>query len=279
MKKIIKKHPLITAGCALFVAFVILLYVPTDGTVLQNIRQEFLLALLTAWLLWAMDGKSAFKIQKECITYALKASVLYLTPAALVFIATIVLIIASQGNIQSNWLVLLIEAVLFYFLLGIFEEGMFRGIIFRAFLPKLGRTYRGLIYATILNAFIFGFAHILLGWLQNGVDQSFLGLTQAVVKTLSAGQIGFFFGAIYLKTKNLWGIAFAHGLFDFSLVSGHIIIYGTNSLSYVSSDLSQAVSSIIVQSFMIVIFIPLTIKAIKIIKSVDMPELDFYSVC
>lgn len=276
MRTFIRRHPLLTAFCALTVAFIILLTVPTNGTVLQNFRQEIPLALMTMLLLFAIGGTSLIKLKGKGIGFTFKKSILYLTPGVLLFASTVVGALFSNGAIHQDWFIMLVQATIFYLLLGIFEEGLFRGVILQAFLVKMGKTRGGLIGAVALNGFIFGFAHILLTWFETGVDLSALGLMQALLKTLSAGMAGFFFGAIYLKTRNIWGIALVHGLSDFLLMAGSLIFFGTNSVSYVSSNPAQATSSMVINSVFIVVYIPLIVSALRQLRTIALPEPGFY---
>lgn len=276
MRTFIRRHPLLTAFCALTVAFIILLTIPTNGTVLQNFRQEIPLALLIMLLLFAIGGTSLIRFKGKGIDFTFKKSILYLAPGVLLFASTVIGALFSDGSMQPDWFIMLVQATIFYLLLGIFEEGLFRGVILQALLAKMGKSRRGLIGAVALGGFLFGFVHILLTWFQTGVDLSALGLMQALLKTLSAGMAGFFFGAIYLKTRNLWGIALVHGLSDFLLMAGSLIFFGTNSVSYVSSDPAQAMSSLVINSVFIVVYMPLIVSALRELRAIELPSPGFY---
>ena len=239
-------------------------------------RQEIPLALLTVLLLIGIGGTSLIKFKTKGIGFTFKKSILYLLPGVLISISSITGAMSSHSSIQPNWLALVSQAIIFYFLLGIFEEGLFRGIIMQAFLAKMGKTRGGLIWAVAINGLIFGFVHILLGWFLSGVDLSTLGLLQAILKTLSAGMAGFFFGAVYLKTRNIWGISLVHGLSDLLLMVGSLLFTGSNAISYVSSDPKQAMSTILINFLFILLYIPLVISGWKQLKAISLPELGFY---
>ncbi|MDC0753137.1 CPBP family intramembrane glutamic endopeptidase [Enterococcus innesii] len=279
MKKnqnILRKYPLLTALIALTVAFVIILMIPTDETITKNLQQEIPLALLTVLLLIGIGGISLIKFKTKGIGFTFKKSILYLLPGVLISISSITGAMSSHSSIQPNWLALVSQAIIFYFLLGIFEEGLFRGIIMHAFLAKMGKTRGGLIWAVAINGLIFGFVHILLDWFLSGVDLSTLGLLQAILKTLSTGMAGFFFGAVYLKTRNIWGISLVHGLSNLLLMVGSLLFTGSNAISYVSSDPKQAMSTILIYFLFILLYIPLVISGWKQLKAISLPELGFY---
>lgn len=276
LRSLLRKVPLVTATVALVISFVILLTIPTDGTVLENLRQEILLTIWTVALMIGIGGTNLVKFKLKGIGFTFRKSVWYLLPGFLIFGATIISTISSRDNLQNNWFVLIIEAIIFYLLLGVFEEGLFRGIILQAILEKMGSTKKGIINSVAIGAFIFGFAHILLSWMLTGIDLSTMGLMQGLLKTLSAGLAGFFFGAIYLRTKNLWGIALVHGLSDLLMMLGSLIFSGTNSVSYISSNSTQASSSMLINIIFILIYIPLIFSAIRILNKIELPEMGFY---
>ena len=103
-----------------------------------------------------------------------------------------------------------------------------------------------------------------------------MGLLQALSKTLSAGMAGFFFSAMYLKTRNIWGVALVHGLSDFLLMAGSLIFFGTNSVLYVSADPAQAMNTLMVNAIFTVVYIPLTVIAVKTLNTIKLPEVGFY---
>lgn len=276
MRPLIRRHPLITASFALAVTFVMLLAIPIGDSPLQKLGQEIPLALFTVLLLLAIRGPALIRFKVEGLGFTFKKSLLYLASGILALIAIVAAMLSPDVVLQPNWVTLLVQAAIFYLLLGIFEEGLFRGVILHALLAKMGGTRRGLIGAVTLGAFIFGFVHVVLSWCYVGVDLSAMGLLQALLKTLSAGIAGFFFSAMYLKTRNIWGVALVHGLSDFLLMAGSLIFFGTNSVLYVSSDPTQVMNNLLVNAIFTVVYIPLVVIALRTLKTIKLPELGFY---
>ena len=153
--------------------------------------------------------------------------------------------------------------LLLYFLsfmsTGLFEESLFRGLIFNNMNNKYGSTRNGFIFSLIVTNLIFGIGHIV--WLFMGISPLLNSLTQIYY----AFVLGLFFNAIYIKFNSLTVPIIFHGLID---VFGSI-----NYLHITSRDLFEAT---LVQSplpigefvFTIVYFIPFLIAAIYILKSV-----------
>lgn len=96
---------------------------------------------------------------------------------------------------------------------GLTEEYIFRGALFAAF-KKAGVGETALI---VVSALIFAAFHMVNG-LAGG------NLIALVFQVLFTFGLGIFLGVIYLKTKALLPIAFAHGFYDFSVLApGHAL--------------------------------------------------------
>ncbi len=96
---------------------------------------------------------------------------------------------------------------------GLTEEYIFRGALFAAF-SKAGVGDTALI---VVSAVIFAAFHMVNG-LAGG------NLIALVFQVLFTFGLGIFLGVIYLKTKALLPIAFAHGFYDFSVLApGHAL--------------------------------------------------------
>ena len=111
----------------------------------------------------------------------------------------------NEGMV-SDWPLQLALVIMLCLLVGTFEEGLFRGVVFSGLLARFGETRRGLIGAVIVSSLIFGFVHVTPS-IMNGQVVTGLDMAQAALKTLQAGILGAFLAALFLKTRNIWGIA------------------------------------------------------------------------
>lgn len=272
----INRYPLLTASCALIIAFVMLLVIPLGSTPFEKLAQEIPLALFTVLLLLAIRGPALIRFKTDGLAFTFKKSIPYLALGIVAVVVILIGLFSPDMVVQPGWGISLFWAAIFYVLLGIFEEGLFRGVILHALLARMGKTRKGLIGAVALGAFVFGFVHVVLSWFYVGVDLSAMGILQALSKTVNAGMVGFFFGAMYLKTRNIWGVALVHGLYDFLLMAGSIIFFGTNSVLYVSSDPAQAMTNLLVNAVFVVVYSPLIVTAIRQLRTIELPELGFF---
>lgn len=88
------------------------------------------------------------------------------------------------------------------FLVGISEEVMFRGVLFRAFVTRYG-VWTSIVSSSIL----FGAVHIL-----NVFNTGDLG--EAFMQSIPAGMSGILFIAIVIRTGSIWPAIIYHALWD-----------------------------------------------------------------
>lgn len=99
------------------------------------------------------------------------------------------------------------DFVLFFvycMLVGLFEEIIFRGIIFAVLAGLFSKDKRGFLWTYVCSSLVFGLAHLFNGF-------SVGALLQAGYTILTGGLFAFCF----IKTKNILCCAFVHGIFNF----------------------------------------------------------------
>ena len=95
------------------------------------------------------------------------------------------------------WIVVYVIAMFF---VGLLEEIIFRGLLFKSMAKDNLKT------AVIVSSVTFGIGHIVN--LFNGSGADLLGSGLQVIYAVAAG---FMFTAIFYKTKSLWACIIAHG--------------------------------------------------------------------
>ncbi|MBE5749869.1 MAG: CPBP family intramembrane metalloprotease [Clostridiales bacterium] len=103
------------------------------------------------------------------------------------------------------------EVLLFIFycvLIGVFEEIVFRGIIFPSLLSRFEKSKKGLIKSMIISSVIFGVAHIVNAFSGAGIIETLL---QVVYSSLIGGLCAFAF----VKTNNIVSSIVVHALYNF----------------------------------------------------------------
>lgn len=132
-----------------------------------------------------------------------KSLILWIFVGLIVYLMISNVLVFSEGGQSGPWqkIALLLLATL---LVGLAEEGVYRGYILNTIEKKIG-VKKALFYSSIL----FGLMH----------SVNFLAgpsIAQTVVQVLLTTAIGYVFGVIYLSTKrDLLLIMFLHGIYDF----------------------------------------------------------------
>lgn len=133
--------------------------------------------------------------------------------------------------------------------IGLFEEIIFRGLIFNSFLKN-----NSLIKASIISSCIFGVIHLLNLIHTNDYIGTF---AQVIYATF----LGVLFSAIYYKTKNLWSVVFLHSILNISS--------GFYDISNIGKNIVQTQTDIISGIISVIIIFPALVIGYRIIKKVN----------
>ena len=98
--------------------------------------------------------------------------------------------------------------VCYCFGVGIFEECVFRGIVFSVFAERLPNDKKGFLLTYLLSSVCFGFAHLFNLFSGAGIIPTLL---QVGYTTLTGGLFAF----ALIQTKNLLCCGFLHGIYNF----------------------------------------------------------------
>lgn len=116
----------------------------------------------------------------------------------------------SRGSLAPDWPVKMLLGIIMCLFVGLFEESVFRVVINDAILYKFRNSKYVFVWIAIISSFVFGAVHVITP----KVFASPAALGVAVLKTVSAGLLGFCFLILYWKTRNIWGIALFHAIYD-----------------------------------------------------------------
>lgn len=97
--------------------------------------------------------------------------------------------------------------IIYYLLVGIFEDFLIRGVSLNLLLDKLGHSKKGIYLSLLISSLLFGIVH----FTNLFTGASFQGV---LIQVISSTCIGMYFGAIYLRSGNVWTPAILHGVYD-----------------------------------------------------------------
>ena len=268
MVKTMRKYPILVAIIGLIIGVASIVYIPVDkNNPLLMALLRLVLSAIMIGIMILMGAKKSLSNVKEGFSYTLRKNRYLLI---LAFILGILIFIPGILNFGFSKELLLKELSYFIFCItiGLFEESLFRGVVFQGILRKTGNTHKGIWGAIIVSSIIFGAVHVYTYIV--GASHDLTGIIESIGKTLQTGAIGVLLAAVYLKTRNLWAIALVHTLNDFFLMQA--IMFTSDTIgNYVTSG-SDGVRSIIVYAVQVLLYVPALVKATKIIKEVEVPE-------
>ena len=173
--------------------------------------------------------------------------------------------------LSPNWPLYLLHILLLCMMIGMFEEIVFRGIILNGLLAPLGERRDGVLKALLISSLLFGAAH-LIGQDTDWSDR--LQATQAILKVAQTGVLGFVFGVCAIHQRNLTGVAVFHGFTDFVLMVLPYMLNGSEQgeVQYVTADSQAAMTTIVMYSVLIALYIPALVTAMRTLRQEQLPQ-------
>ncbi|MBQ8658338.1 MAG: CPBP family intramembrane metalloprotease [Clostridia bacterium] len=134
---------------------------------------------------------------------------------------------------------------LYCLFVGVFEELIFRGIVFQLLCERFSKDKRGLLKTYFLSSVLFGCMHLLNLFAGAGIGQTLL---QVGYSTLTGGLFAF----ALLKTKNILIPAATHALYNFcGLLFTAELGLGSGSVIDLPTALVMLIVSLIISVFVL----------------------------
>ena len=220
------------------------------------------MAILGGLRYWHFDHKK--------IAYALKSCWWMLLVDTSLGIWDLTEYLSEGTELVPNWQLRIVLIVVICLGVGISEEGMFRGLALGGLLGPLGTKKSGVVAACIISSLAFGFIHVIPFETTN---LNMFDVAQMILKTLQTGICGLIWAAVAVRSDNMWGVALAHGLTDLPLMVTEAIFSSSDmSTEYVASGEEEAISTIIMYLVIIVLYLPLVVKSVKILRETEAPD-------
>ena len=233
MKKFYNKYTVI---CSIIISFVLLgissLFSWDSNPVMgvDKLCADIIIVACCVLLIWALGFMDTAGVTKKGF---FKGS-LYGLPFLVIGIASVFVSNAGVDFAKlkyisfSNTLLFTINMIF----VGVNEEFWLRGLILNSLLCKYGDSYKAIWKSLIISALIFGAIHI--------HDIFFMEPITLLVQVINAAAGGILFGAIFIKSKNLWVGICIHALVDWcSLFLGNCF-RGTDSIISMTMTIPQA---------------------------------------
>lgn len=270
IRRFVRSRPLVAAALALAVGLGCIWGIPTGGSVPGMMFVRLGLSIVAFAAIAIAAGRHVITPTAKSIGFAFKKSIYLLAIALVTGAFAIGMALYQSKELLPDWTFQLALVVLLCLVIGAFEEGLFRGIVLSSLLARLGNTRRGLVGAVVVSSLIFGVVHVAPSLLSGQVSDG-LGVAQAVLKTVQSGILGAFLAAIFLTTRNLWGVVLVHSVNDLFAMLSEALYAGSVSHQYVSTDPLMATGAVIAYVIFTVLYVPILVSTVRMIKRVDVP--------
>ena len=236
----------------------------------EDLVYELIGALIAIVVIVILGGKQLFTYSDDDRKVAWKAIWWSIAISAVMMLLSIWDTVSEGVEIVPDWPINLAYAFFLCVGIGFFEEGMVRGTLLGGLMAKFGRTKAGIWFAVIVSSLVFGAMHI--DFSSDLVAGDPLTYAQAALKILQTGMYGFVLAAVTVRTRSIFWPALLHGLDDFLLFVPDVVLLGdTVETEYVSAG-DDAMVSVIFYIIICVLYIPLVVKGVKLLLSVEAPD-------
>ncbi len=167
---------------------------------------------------------------------------LYLLPCLLIAVDNLqwwALVGGKMELARTEWVDILLFALSCLFT-GLFEETVFRGILFSLLASVFSKDRKGFLWTVVLSSAIFGLSHLL-----NGLSVSVL--LQVGYSFLTGGLFAF----CLAKTKNVLCCALVHGVYNFCGLLFDSQGLGSGVVFDVGTVVTMAIVSVVIGIFVI----------------------------
>ena len=151
--------------------------------------------------------------------------------------------------------------LIFTFSIGIFEEILFRGLIQNVLINVFKTEKNGEFLGLFITSILFGSMHFI------NLHTDLSNLSNTIIQVFAATCIGSLYGALLLRTRNIYPILFFHGLIDFSSLSQEYFpryFEQKEQFEQIEQSFGQQVASIFV---IFILFGSASVLALAVLKS------------
>lgn len=159
------------------------------------------------------------------------------------------------GNlvIDFRYPIRIILYIMVYLSTGLFEETLYRGLVYQLLIKKWGTSVRGCYSAVILSSAMFGSVHLIHFLLGHS------SITATLAQMTYATFIGVFMCAVFVRCKSIYPVIILHGVIDIAGDLNAIAVGGGIDKSYKTMDVLSAI-------ILCLIVLPLFIYGLIILK-------------
>lgn len=200
---------------------------------------EVILMLVPAVIVFIFGFSSAFKKGSF-----FRGLICFLPFVVFQLFVLIIFFLENLENPEANWnpWYIIVYGVFSIVGVGVREECIYRATIQNILAKKHANSVKGIWITVIIGAIIFGLTH---------VTNIFFGMDPLAVlaQVVSVIFVGLLFGAVYLRSGNIWVLILIHTLTDVASLASSIFLRNISDIEVMNQQLSFSWKKLIVWLF------------------------------
>ena len=265
-----RSHPLLVTAVGLAIGLAVIWFVPSDGSLANMMFIRLGLTIVMFAIMAVAAGCNIIVPNAKSIGLSFKKSIYPLVVALVMGVFVLLGTAMKNEGMVSDWPLQLALVIMLCLLVGTFEEGLFRGIVFSGLLARFGETRRGLIGAVIVSSLIFGFVHVTPS-IMNGQVVTGLDMAQAALKSPASRHPGRVSGRPVPETRNIWASRWFMASTTFRDAGRRAFLPAPRSTTYVNNDAMMASASVVMYGVFFLLYIPIIVSTVRMLKQVEVP--------
>lgn len=182
---------------------------PVTFNLLSSIIHSVIQILLAFVIILIMKHTSDGLFRFGFSTKNLKSGIILASIALIFALFNILEAVFYNGTLQDSALILFC-AVLEALAAGFYEEVACRGVVVSNMMDKWKSKSNYILQSVLISGIMFGLLHLVN--LTSGLTSE--NVLNTLFQVMYAAGMGIFFGAVYLRTRNLWGALLVHFITD-----------------------------------------------------------------
>jgi len=209
---------------------------------------------LSAMIVWLMRKIQVFNTNNFRLGKMGKSLFLICVCATFAIIALLFTFVMLPGNrfISPNPSDFVIVALSQLLGVGVFEEVLFRGLVFGILLKKMGHSKRGLLKACAISSVIFGMYHIVnIGNIAINAEVLSIGVVYPVIsQIIYSTAFGLLAVALFIRSGTLWVPILIHGVGNLVVQTFFAFVSRDRILQFIETPIVMSLPEFIISTLM-----------------------------
>ena len=272
VNRVVRSHAVVSAciPCIVFSSILLALSVPLENLTLSGmaIVTTVVKLALSAMIVWLMRKIQVFNTNNFRLGKMGKSLFLICVCATFAIIALLFTFVMLPGNrfISPNPSDFVTVALSQLLGVGVFEEVLFRGLVFGILLKKMGHSKRGLLNACAISSVIFGMYHIVnIDSIVVNAEVLSIGVVYPVIsQIIYSTAFGLLAVALFIRSGTLWVPILIHGVGNLVVQTFFAFVSRDRILQFIETPIVMSLPEFIISTLMSTI--PLLLAGLLLLR-------------